>query len=218
MDLLQFSLLDMTPYDKQSWFNLVGGYNQSLWPFNLLAVLFTLSVPLLIARGSARLGLLLLGVSWLWCGGVFHWQYFSNLNWAAPWFGWVFIVEGTLLILAALFLKQGAWISLSSPCAWLASFMVLLALVVYPLSGLLEERTLTQLEWFPLLPAPVTLVTVALLVLLNSRWRHLLVVIPLLWVVVSGAFASTLGLLELYFMVGTILLWFLHLINLVVHR
>ncbi len=217
-ELLQFSLLDMTPYDQQSWFNLVGDYNQAIWLAYPIAVLFTLAMLSLLFRPtktvsvdqSVRLLLALLSISWLWVGTVFHAQYFSNLNWAAPWFGWMFVFQGCLLLLVAFFVRETSWVSLSSWRGRLAIFLLLMGLVFYPLSGLLEGRTGMQLEWLPLLPASVTLVSFALIILLNSKWRHALVVIPVLWSVVSAAFATTLGLLEFYFMVGAMILWMAH--------
>ena len=217
-ELLQFSLLDMTPYDRQSWFYLLGDYNQAFWwayPVSLLLTLPLLRLLFLPAikfspYQSARLVLALLGASWLWCGAVFHMQYFADLNWAAPWFAWGFVLQAGLLLLAAVFMKSASWISFTSSRGRLAMFLLAMGLVVYPLSGLLEGRSFVQLEWFPLLPAPVTLVSFALIILLKSRWRHGLVVIPVLWSVVSAAFATTLGLFEFYFMVGAIVLWLLH--------
>jgi hypothetical protein len=141
---------------------------------------------------------------------VFHAQYFSGLNWAAPWFGWVFVLQGGLLLLAAIFMKAVSWVSFSSLRGRLAIFLLLIGLLVYPLSGLLEGRAFAQLEWFPLLPAPVTLVSFALVILLKSSWRQGLAVVPVGWAVVSAAFATTLGLLEFYFMAGAIVLWLAH--------
>jgi hypothetical protein len=217
--LLQFSLLDMTPYDRQSWFYLVGDYNQAIWLAYPLALLLTLAMLGLLFRPTKKLSdhqsvrwvLAFLGAGWIWTGAVFHTQYFADLNWAAPWFGWAFIAQGCLLLLAAILMKSASWVPLSSLRGRLAQFLLLLGLVIYPLSGLLEGRTFMQLEWFPLLPAPVTLVSFALLMLLTTRWRHALVVIPILWSVVSAAFATTLGLLEFYFMAGAIILWVMHL-------
>lgn len=219
-ELLQFSLLDMTPYDRQSWFYLVGDYNQAVWLAYPLALLLTLAMLGLVFRPakwlgrdqSVRLVLALLGAAWIWTGAVFHTLYFADLNWAAPWFGRAFVVQGALLLLTALLLKSASWVSPSSLRGRLALFLLISGLVIYPLSGLLEGRAFLQLEWFPLLPAPVTLVSVACLVLLKTRWRHALVIIPLVWGVVSAAFAITLGLLECYFMAGAIGLWLLHLI------
>ena len=219
-ELLQFSLLDMTPYDQQSWFNLVGDYNNSIWlsyPITLFVMLAMLSLIFRPAKKvsphqSVRLVLALLAVSWLWCGAVFHAQYFSQLNWAAPWFGWVFVLQGGLLLLVAIFLKAASWVSLSSLRGRLAIFLLIIGLFIYPLSGYLEGRVPIQFERFPVMPAPVILVSFALIILLKSRWRHGLAVIPVLWGVVSAAFAITLGLLEFYFMAGAIVLWALHLV------
>jgi len=216
-ELLQFSLLDMTPYDRQSWFNLVGDYNQSIWLAYPVALLLTLALlrllflPTKIAQPQVvRWALALLSISWLWVGAVFHMQYFAELNWAAHWFAWAFVLQGGLLLLVAAFIKSATWVSLSSLRGRLATCLLLIGLLVYPLSGLLEGRRFAQLEWFPLLPAPVTLVSLALVLLLQSQWRHVLVVVPVLWAVVSAAFATTLGLFEFYFMAGAIVLWLLH--------
>jgi len=227
-ELLQFSLLDMTPYDQQSWFNLLANYHQAVWPVLFLAPLLIVAMLLLLFIPAklrsvfkpvemhannhlpARMVIALLGVSWLWCGAVFHMQYFANLNWAAPWFGWAFLLQGGLLLLAAVLIKTATWVSLSSLRGYLAMTLLTVGLLIYPLSGLIEGRTLLQMEWFPLLPAPIVLVSFALIILLKSRWRHALVIIPLLWGVVSAAFASTLGLLEFYFISGAIVLWLAH--------
>jgi hypothetical protein len=220
-ELLQFSLLDMTPYDRQSWFNLLAAYHRAIWPLQLPALLLLIAVPAGVLRQhksgikpsvASRLVLALLGLSWLWCGGVFHLSYFSALNWAAQLFGVVFLVQGGLLLLAAALLRTAHQVALNSPRGWLGMALLLTGLLIYPLSGLPEGRTLLQLEMFPLMPAPVTLVTVALLMLLNSAWRYGLVIIPLLWGVVSAAFAWTLGLAEFYFMAGALLLWLVSMV------
>ena len=222
MELLQFSLMDMTPYDRQSWFNLLAGYHRAIWPLHLLALPMLLALPLLVMghdkvgikqTTAVRLTLASLGLSWLWCGGVFHMQYFSSLNWAAQWFGILFMIQGGLLLLAAGLLRTVQWVGMPSWRGWLGVIVLLVALLVYPLSGLLEGRTLLQLEVFPLLPAPVMLITVAVLILLNSGFRHVLVIIPLLWGVISAAFAATLGLVEAYFMVGALAIWFVSMLR-----
>ncbi|MEZ5534448.1 MAG: DUF6064 family protein [Thiolinea sp.] len=216
-ELLQFSLLDMTPYDRASWFNLIEGYHQAIWPLQLLVLLLMLGLSVIMpqrvahaATGHAatRLTLAFLGLGWLWCGGVFQLQYYAGLNWAAPFFGIIFILQGGLLLILAILRRTAAWVSLQSWRGRLGLIMLLVGLFVYPLIGLAEGRTLQQLEIFPLLPAPLTLVTLALLLMLNTLWRYALVVIPVFWALISAAFAWTLGLTEVYFMAGALLLWF----------
>ncbi len=217
-ELLQFSLLDMTPYNRQSWFNLVGEYNQSLWFIYPIAIVITLLLLSLLFKSSdkvsenksVRWAFVILGVAWIWNGAVFHLQYFANLNWAAPWFGGMFLAQGCLILLIAFFMKSALWVSFASVRGRLAIFLLFIGLLVYPLSQLLEDRSFSQVEWFPLLPTPVLLVTIALVILLSSRWRYALVIIPILWGIISAAFALSLGLLEFYFIAGALLICLLH--------
>lgn len=218
LDLLEFSLLDMTPYDRQTWFNLVGDYNAAIWPAYLAAFVLTLALLRALFKvagqtaGSkwSRAPLAILAAGWIWTGAIFHLYYFAQLNWAASWFGLAFIAQGVLLLAAAVLFKP-AWAALSSPKGRLALLLLVMALVIYPLSGLAEGRSLAQLEWLPLLPTPVTLLTFAALILFQPRWRHSLIIIPIGWAVISAAFATTLGLLELYFLIGAIITWVLSL-------
>jgi len=216
-ELLQFSLLDMTPYNRESWFNLVGEYNQNLWFIYPIAFVFSLYLLRLLYqsfRGSPHKPiqkiLVLLSLAWFWTGAVFHYHYFSDLNWAAPWFGGAFIIQGILLLIAAFLLKTMTWVSFATLRAQIGILILLVGLLIFPLSLLLEGRSLLQTEWFPLLPTPVLLVSIALIILLDTRWRHALLIIPIVWAIISGAFASTLDLLELYFILAGIIFWLCH--------
>lgn len=206
-DWLQFSLLDMTPYDRLGWLWLVENYQQNylylpLLHIVLLAVLLLRPVP-----HAPRWTLVLLAVNWFWCGGMFQLQYHATVNWAAPQIGWAFIVQGGLLMLGAIFGKTLSWRSLSNSASW-PGLLVLLAALFYPLLCWFEGRDFLQWEWFGLMPAPLTFATLGVLMLCVGWWRWALVPIPLVWVVVSAAFTLKLGLLEPY-LSGLILLTFL---------
>ena len=215
MEFLQFSLMDMTPYDRLTWFHLVGDYNQTVWPAYVVALVLALLLVRLVFRHaqgmrqplSVRWALAFLGASWCWTGVVFQMDYLAQHNWAAAWFAWAFILQGGLLLLAATQLTSASWVGLTSVRGCFGLLLLFAGLVAYPLSGLLEGRSTGQLEWFPLLPAPVTLVSIALLSLLNTRWRHALVLIPALWSVCAAAFSVTLGLMEVYFLVAAGFVW-----------
>jgi len=110
LDLLGFSLLDMTPYDRQTWFHLLEDYNRAIWPAYGVTFFLTLLLLLALAKqtsGSilARIPLALLAAGWIWTGAVFQLQYFSQLNWAASWFGLAFIIQGAVLLAAAFIFK-----------------------------------------------------------------------------------------------------------------
>ena len=217
---LEFSLLDMTPYDRETWFNLLADYNLAVWPAYGLAFFLTLILLLALFKlGTqtsasiwARLPLSILAASWIWTGAIFHMQYFSQLNWAASWFGLGFIIQGFMLLIAAFSLKP-IWVSLTTPRGRLVLSLLVLGLVIYPLSGFFDNRRFAQLEWLPLLPTPVTLITFATLMGLKTKWRHVLILIPIVWAIISAAFAATLGLLEVYFLAIVILMWGLSLFD-----
>lgn len=199
---LQFSLLDMTSYDRLSWFNLIEGYYQIYTVLPFIAATLTLLLLWLIlgkTRHAPHYALILLAVCWGWCGWVFQMQYHASLNWAGIAFGWVFVIQAGLLLLAALLGKTLTW---RTPGSWqfiVGLSVVILGTVLYPATGLLESRTLKQLEWFAAMPAPTTLATLGVLMLLIQPIRLGLLIIPLLWSLISAAFAWTLGLLEVYF-------------------
>ena len=220
---LQFSLLDMTPYNRQSWFNLIGEYNQAIWfVFPIALVIILLMFKLLFKslntasdekhQKSTRWILTLLGIVWMWNGAVFHAQYFTNLNWAAPWFGGLFIVQACLLFVIAFFMSSAWRLTIDSLRRRLGLTLLFIGIVIYPLSLLFEGRSFSQIEVFPLHPTPVLLVSFALIIMLNSAWRHAIALIPIVWAIISGAFAMSLGLIELYFIAAALLMWSISLL------
>ena len=124
-------------------------------------------------------------------------QYHASMNWAAPQFGWAFIVQGGLLALVALVGKRLSWHKPFEGVSWPGLVLLLLALF-YPLLGWFEGRTFLQWEWLGLMPAPLTVATLGVLLLCVGWLRWLLILIPLLWTLVSAAFTLKLELLEPY--------------------
>ena len=201
---LKFSPLDMTPYDQQGWFWLIENYQQS---YLYLPPLFIVLLVLLVLRPvphAPRWTLGLLAIGWLWCGGMFQMQYHASMNWAAPQFGWVFIVQGGLLALVALVGKRLSWHKPFERASWPGLALLLLALF-YPLLGWFEGRTFLQWEWLGLMPAPLTVATLGVLIMCVGWWRWVLIPIPLLWMLVSAAFTLKLDLLEPYVAVVVLL-------------
>lgn len=210
---LQFSLLDMTPYDRQTWFRLVESYNEAYGIFPLASLLLAALLLWLLLRPikhAPRFALILLAACWGWCGWVFQMQYHASLNWAGAYFGWLFVIQTGLLLLAAVFSKTLAWREFTSWQAKLGLLVLSLGLLLQPLSGLLESRTIEQLEWFGLIPAPTTLATLGILMLLNHWIRIGLLIIPIVWSLISAAFAWKLGLLEVWFTSFALLALILH--------
>ena len=79
---------------------------------------------------------MILAASWLWIAFAFHVARYARLNTAAPWFGWMFGIEATLLLALGRLSFQGP-LDIQGR-AGLAIF--LLALVVMPLEAPLLGR------------------------------------------------------------------------------
>lgn len=202
---MMFSLLDMTPYDRQGWLWLIENYQQSYLYLPLLHIALLVLLVLRPVPHTARWTLALLAISWFWCGAMFQMQYHATVNWAAPQIGLTFIAQGGLLVLAALLGKTLSWRKYSDYVGWPGLLVLLLALF-YPLLGWFEGRGFLQWEWFGLMPAPITFATLGVLMLCVGWWRWLLIPLPLGWMVVSAAFTWKLDLAEPYIMLAVLLL------------
>lgn len=213
LELLQFSPSDMVLFSRQTYIEMMGLYNQAVWPTQVPAMglaLWLLYIGLTPGRHSIRVVFLGLGVAWLWSGLVFHMRHYSTINWAAPAFGYLFAVQGCLLVAVGCLPKTPVW---RVPQKWLVRVnqaLLILAVLVYPLAGLLEGRTPAQLEWFAITPAPTLIATFALLLFVTGSLRYWLVVIPGLWGVISGSFAWELQLLETYAVFAALLVWLMN--------
>ena len=94
--------------------------------------------------------------------------------------------------------KTPVWRVLQKWLVHVNQALLILAILIYPLVGLLKDREPAQLEWFAMTPAPTLTATLALLLFLAGHFRFWLVLIPTLWSLVSVSFAWELKLLEIY--------------------
>ncbi len=187
-------LYDFVPYSVESWIGLIGDYNRSIWPLQWVFAAGFIALILLqfrVTSGRFKFELLILGIYWIWCGAIFQLQFFSILNWAAGYYGWMFILQGVLLVVYA---SLGNSIASDKPkkelfvsIALLLGFMILL-----PLLQLAAGHTVFELGWFG--TTPTGLVVVSTVVMLrNSLSRWWIWVIPACWALIAFANGWPLG-------------------------
>jgi len=178
----------MVPFSVESWIGLVGHYNQSYWPSNFAvvplvgALLWFAGQP---SRSRRSMVAWLLCFCWLWCGVVFHQEYFSTLTWVAEYYGWLFILQAVLLVLWTIFRPR----TVNPAVAMTASVsiaMMVFALLGLPLLQLSAGHHLSQLGWFALTPDSTALMTIGLLGY-SGALRYSLVVIPVIWGIIVFA-------------------------------
>ena len=180
----------MLPFTADILFSSIAQYNRALWPLPPMALLLGLGVVLLTLRpirnGNRLIGALL-AASWLWIGIGWHMLHFARLDFAAPLYGALFVLEGILLLWTAI-RGRPAFRYRGGPMGWVGVALAMLALA-WPLVDRLAGLGWQSERVVGLAPVPTTVLTLALLLLVAgpAPWR--LAIIPLLWTLIAGAMA-----------------------------
>lgn len=186
----------MIPLSEEALFGLYGAHNQALGLAP--AVGYTLSVMALLLAFSPRPGSDraisgILAAFWIWTGAVFHIGFFAPLNWGAWIFGALFILEGLLLAWAGV-LRNRFDFRLESGLRGAAGLALLAFGLAWPVLDVLTGHLWPRLQLPGTLPAPTVLVTLGLLLMTRARPAWPFAIIPLLWGLVGGAAAFSLGI------------------------
>jgi hypothetical protein len=183
-------MLRSFPFTAEAYYSLFEAYNATIWPAQLIAYALGLVVMLLALRPMAaggRIALATLALFWLWMGLCYHVVFFLQINFAALGFGPLFVLEGLLLAVAAL--RGGRAFGFRRDLfGWTGLAFCLFALMAYPLLGWLAGHGWPWAAMFGVAPAPTTIFTFGVLLMLEAAPVYL-AVIPLLWALAAGASA-----------------------------
>lgn len=185
-----YSLRDLLLFSPQTYYRQFELHNAEWWPLPLITLALGLTLPLLLRRGNAPTGRLVvtaLALIWLWVAWAFHWQRYAAINLAGGYFALAFTAEALLLLWLAMTRGVLQIDSVSKPRYYAGFGVLLYALLVHPLIGPLQGRSLAQAEAFGMTPDPTALATLGILLLAGGRRFWLLAPIPLLWCLLSGA-------------------------------
>jgi hypothetical protein len=177
-------------FSARTYYRLFELYNRDLWPAQIVAL--ALGVMILVGlfshaawRGKAVATML--AACWLWVAWAFLATRYASINWAASYFALGFAIEALLLLWAGVVRDDMA----GTPSASLASItgisLFLFALMLQPLIGPILGRTWLQAEIFGMAPDPTVVATLGILLAAGRRRRWLMMTIPLLWCLISGA-------------------------------
>ena len=184
----------MLPFTHQQFIFVFSVYNGAIWPLQPVvhaAGLLMLALLLRPSRGSDSYSLVLLAAMWIWTGFVYQIGFFSRINPIALAFGAAFVLEGALLLDAALRgrIAFGTSRGLRRSTGWA---LLIYSLLLYPLLGIALGADYFELPAFGLTPCPVTMTTVGVLLLASSPVPRRLYVIPVTWAIVGGSAAGLL--------------------------
>jgi hypothetical protein len=186
-----YTLSDFLLFAPRTYYRLFELHNSDIWPMQVVSLLLGVAI-LVLARGDGawrgRAVAAILAACWLWVGWAFHIQRYATINWVAPWFGAAFVIEASLLLGIGVLHDGFLFRPAGDPVRRAGLCVLLFALVVQPLIGPLVGRDWRQAEIFGVAPDPTVVATIGVLLLVASRGVWPLLVIPLLWCVVGGAF------------------------------
>ena len=184
----------MLPFTHQQFIFVFSVYNGAIWPLQPVvhaAGLLMLALLLRPSRGSDSYSLVLLAAMWIWTGFVYQIGFFSRINPIALAFGAAFVLQGVLLLDAAVRgrIAFGTSRGLRRSTGWA---LLIYSLLLYPLLGIALGADYFELPAFGLTPCPVTMTTVGVLLLASSPVPRRLYVIPVTWAIVGGSAAGLL--------------------------
>jgi uncharacterized protein DUF6064 len=191
-----YRLSSFVLFSPQTYLRLIERYNADVWPLQIAGI--ALAIAIVVAARSPRTGSargipLALAVAWLVVAWAFLSRRYATINWAASYFAIAFVAEALLLAWSGATgrLRFGPGTSLRVR-AGLA--LVAVATAGVPFVEWLAGRGGRQLEWFGTAPDPTVIGTLGALMLAAKRAPLPLLVIPLAWCAVNGAFQWTLGM------------------------
>ena len=182
------------PFTADVYFSLFETYNNAIWPAQLVACglgIFALGLTLRSMVAGGRIAFAVLSALWLWTGIAYHFMYFFQINFAALGFAGLFALQGVLFAGYAIGGRR-AFRFRSDVFGWSGLSFCLFALLVYPLFGWLAGHGWPQAAAFGVAPAPTTIFTFGMLLMLEGGAPLYLAVVPLLWSLAAGSAAVLL--------------------------
>ena len=133
---------------------------------------------------------------WAWNGIAYHLIHFAEINFAAPIFAAVFVVQGLLFALTGTIRGKIAFRFRADLFGRTGLGLAVFALAIYPLLGALAGHGWPRAALFGVAPCPTTIFTLGLLLLIEGRMPWHLIAIPVLWSLVGGTAVWLLGVPE----------------------
>ncbi|HDZ48195.1 hypothetical protein LCGC14_0026590 [marine sediment metagenome] len=183
-----YQLQDFIPFTADVYFRLLERMGETFWPLHLLTLALGAAALLLALKHRTRLACLLPAPLWAFVAVAFFIQRYAELNWAGGYVGYAFIAQAVLLVLMAL-TEWGMDNAprTTHPPVVIGTAITLFGLIIMPLIAPLSGGSWYQAEVFGIHADPTALTTLGLvLITLRGFALWIAVIIPALWLVVSG--------------------------------
>jgi hypothetical protein len=182
--------------------SVIASYNRALWPAQLFVTALAIAVLWLAARSrhdpsplASCLPSVALAAAWAWTGAVFLARYMADIDFMAPVYAALFLLQALLLAWTG-GLRGAAAPARHEGLVGLAAYaLVTYAIIGYPMIAAIAGHGLPTARVVGLAPGPTATFTLGMLLLARRTPLHLTAV-PLLWTLIGGATAWRLGVAE----------------------
>jgi len=187
-DWQTYRLGDFIPFAPEVYFRLIERVNEAFWPLQLVTLAMGLAALALALRGNGRAALIVLAPGLVVSAFAFHFDYYAEINIAAPWLGRAFIAQAVLLaVIAAL---PGPRPPQPPPGAIqriVGTAIAVIGLAAWPLISVLAGHGWNRSEVFGLHPDPTAVAALGIVLLVVTKLRAALVMmIPAFWCLMTG--------------------------------
>ncbi len=195
-DYLDYTLSNFLLFSAETFYRLFALYHRAIWPVQL--TLATVLIALFYRHKKApskivSAGLFALSLAFFWVGSIYHLQFYASINWAAHYFGGMFIVQACLLLLAAYRQRSLAPEYFTNLRGWVGACLLLYAVMIFPVIDILLRSDWRQAQLFGFTPDPTAIACLGVLLCCRIKGAGLLALIPTVWLLISRATAYTLA-------------------------
>jgi len=203
-----YRLTSFLLFSPRTYHRLFELYNLAIWPAQVAGIAIGLAiVALMIGHWQHRSRIIagLLALAWLWVAWAFLYQRYTQINWVAPWIAAAFALQALLLV--ALSITGRLEFEPAGGMRFaVATALVAIAVIGYPLLAPLFGRPWTTAEVFGIAPDPTAIATVIVLATVRGATRWLLLAIPLLVCALGALTQRAMGEPEAFVVAGAALL------------
>lgn len=189
----------MLSFTPEVFFALFEQYNRAIWPAQIVAYGLGIIALLFVFRPFPQRDRIIgavLALAWLWIGIAYHYWYFAQINFIAPVFAALFIIQGLLFAWTLVLRSEITFRFRPDLFGWTGLALAVFAMAIYPLLGWFAGHVWPQSPVFGVTPCPTTIFTWGMLLLIAGRTPLHLTVIPLIWSLVGGSAAWLLAVPE----------------------
>ncbi len=182
-------------FSPRTYHRLFELYNRAIWPAQVVAAVLGLVILARAWRGAGereRAIPAILAACWLWIAVAFLALRYATINFAAIHFAWGFGIEAALLVWMGVVRRGLAFERPAGLAGWVGVAMFVVGLAIVPLIGPILGRSWSETETFGVAPDPTVVATLGVLLLARGRGRWLLMVVPVVWCAITGAFLSAM--------------------------